>query len=147
MTSSLIQRRTLLKTMAIAAVGPVAVACQVRGTLAAESPGEKPRNEDFNTDGKFDVEKGKDGVLAMCRRFGYPVFPGMREKLWVSDYGVGKFAQLGLAAYLFENHHDAGGSYMLLDIFLLPDQMLPEHWHLEGDHGITKNEGGLVRWG
>jgi D-lyxose ketol-isomerase len=37
--------------------------------------------------------------------------------------------------------------YMLMDIFLLPNQMLPEHWHLEGEGNPAKREGWLVRWG
>ncbi len=138
------KRRTVLKTMAAAAAAPVVSAIQASGNDTEKT---ELRNEDFCTDGKFDVEKGKDGVLALCRKFGYPIFPEMRDKLWVSDYGMGKFMQLGLAACLFENHHDDGGAYMLMDLFLMPGQMLPEHWHLEGDHGITKNEGWLVRWG
>jgi D-lyxose ketol-isomerase len=99
----------------------------------------------YDKDGKFDVEKGKDGVIALAKRHGYPVFPGMREKLWVSDYGTGQFTKLGLAAFMFKNNEEDG--YMLMDLFLLPGQMLPEHWHLDGDKNPAKREGWLVRWG
>ena len=136
------KRRTLLKTTALAAASPWAMSLLPTGTASAAPA----RNEDFYTGGEFDEEKAKDGILAMCKRFGYPVFPELREKLWVSDYGTGQFTQLGLAACMFENHAD-DGNYMLMDLFLLPQQMLPEHWHLEGDLGITKHEGWLVRWG
>lgn len=98
-----------------------------------------------DADGKFDVEKGKDAILALCKYHGYPIFPGLREKLWVSDYGTGQFTKLGLAAYLFVNNEQ--DRYMLMDLFLLPRQMLPEHWHLEGDKNPAKREGWLVRWG
>jgi D-lyxose ketol-isomerase len=138
------KRRTLLKATALAATGPLA---GLSGQLHISAADRKSTNGDFYTDGKFDEKKAKDGVLAMVRKLGYHLFPGLREKLWVSDYGTGQFSKIGLAAYLFENHYDEGGSYMMLDLFLLPGQMLPEHWHLEGDHGITKNEGWLVRWG
>lgn len=142
------QRRELFKATLVAAAG----AAVPNVGNAAEKPGRKsppPRfeNDDFYTDGRFDEDKTKAAVIELCRWHGYPVFPGMAENLWVSDYGVGRFARLGLAAYLFTNQHDEAGSYMMLDIFLMPGQMLPEHWHLEGDHGITKNEGWLVRWG
>ena len=138
------KRREILKTGALALAGPAA--------LMAAKPSDAPAspeicNDDFYANGQFDVEKAKDAILAMCRRFGYPAFSGMRDKLWVSDYATGQFATCGLAACIFENHYDEGGSYMLLDLFLMPGQMLPEHWHLEGDHGITKNEGWLIRWG
>ena len=36
---------------------------------------------------------------------------------------------------------------MLMDLFLLPGQMLPEHWHLDGETNPAKREGWLVRWG
>lgn len=103
-------------------------------------------NESFyGADGKFQVEKAKDAVIALMHHHGYPVFPGMREQLWVSDYGTGQFAKLGLSAYLFKNNED--DKYMLMDLFLLPGQMLPEHWHLDGDKNPAKREGWLVRWG
>ena len=35
----------------------------------------------------------------------------------------------------------------MLDIFLLPGQMLPEHWHVEAEGNPAKMEGWLVRWG
>lgn len=104
------------------------------------------RNEDFYTaDGKFDVEKGKDAIIALCEYHGYPVFPEFRKNLWVSDYGTGQFTKLGLAAYMFMNNVE--DLYMQMDLFLLPDQMLPEHWHLAGDGNPVKMEGWLVRHG
>jgi D-lyxose ketol-isomerase len=32
-------------------------------------------------------------------------------------------------------------------LFLLPGQMLPEHWHVDSDKNPAKREGWLVRWG
>lgn len=125
-----------------------------RGAPPAEAQSKAPQtaaalrfdNKTFyGADGRFDVEKGKDAVMALARHHGYPVFPGMREKLWVSDYGTGQFTKLGLAAYLFKNNED--DRYMLMDLFLLPGQMLPEHWHLDGEKNPAKREGWLVRWG
>jgi hypothetical protein len=67
------------------------------------------------------------------------------QEMWVSDYGTGEFAKLGLAACMFKNNEE--DRYMLMDLFLLPGQMLPEHWHLDGDKKPAKREGWLVRWG
>jgi D-lyxose ketol-isomerase len=103
------------------------------------------KNEEFYREGKFDEEKAKDAIMALCRYHGYPVFPGFREKLWVSDYRTGQYTQLGLAAFIFVNNEE--DRYMMLDIFLLPNQMLPEHWHVDGGKNPTKREGWLVRWG
>ena len=104
------------------------------------------RNEDFyDADGSFSVDKTKKGILRLCKYYNYPVFPGLEENLWVSDYGTGQFAKLGLAAYIFVNNVE--DRYMMLDMFLLPGQMLPEHWHVEGEGNPAKREGWLVRWG
>ena len=63
------------------------------------------KNEDFyKADGTFDVEKGKDAIIAVAKYHGYNIFPGFREGLWVSDYGTGKYTELGLAAYMFKNN-------------------------------------------
>lgn len=99
----------------------------------------------YDRDGKFNVEKGRDAIMALLKYHGYPVFPGMRENIWVSDYGTGQFTTLGLAAYSFKNNET--DRYMLMDLFLLPGQMLPEHWHLDGGPNPAKREGWLVRWG
>jgi D-lyxose ketol-isomerase len=115
-------------------------------------PGSKSRsaapvfdNASFYKDGKFDVEKGKDAVIALMKYHGYPDYPGMREALWVSDYGTGEFTRLGLAARMWKNNE--ADRYMLMDLFLLPGQMLPEHWHLAAGDNPSKREGWLVRYG
>jgi D-lyxose ketol-isomerase len=143
-------RRSLLKV-----AGSMAGLAVVRGTSAgaeqscAKTAGKaKIRfdNADFyGCDGKFQVEKAKDAILALCAHHGYPIFPGMRDKLWVSDYATGEFTRLGLAACSFVNQVE--DRYMLMDLFLLPGQMLPEHWHVEADGNPAKREGWLVRWG
>jgi D-lyxose ketol-isomerase len=141
-------RRGLLKAAGslagLAAVGGSAVAADRQPR--AGKPKLQFNNADFyGSDGKFDLEKGKDAVLKLCQHHGYPVFPAMREKLWVSDYGIGQFTTLGLAACIFVNNVE--DRYMLMDVFLLPGQMLPEHWHVEGEGNPAKSEGWLIRWG
>lgn len=99
----------------------------------------------YNADGSFNIERGKDAYIAMMKYHGYPVFDGLREGLWVSDYGLGQFAKLGLGAYTFLNVED--GWYMGQDLYLLPNQMLPEHYHLKTAKGTAKMEGWHVRHG
>jgi len=102
-------------------------------------------NEDFYSNGEFDKEKAKDAYIAVMQYHGYPVPESFKEKLWVSDYGIGDFANLGLGAVMFMN--DEKERYMLMDLYLLPNQMLPEHFHLPTDKGKEKMEGWLVRHG
>ena len=151
--SQLPSRRTILKAAGSAAglslIGGRAMGAQQKRAEQGRRrtrPSIRFKNESFyGADGKFDVEKGKDAVIALCRYHRYPIFPDMRENLWVSDYATGQFAKLGLAAYSFINNEE--DRYMLMDLFLLPGQMLPEHWHLEGETNPAKREGWLVRWG
>ncbi|MCP3920230.1 MAG: hypothetical protein GY711_32285 [bacterium] len=106
-------------------------------------------NEDFYTDGTFDLEAAKDAYVALMKYHGYPVFEGVREQLWISDYGIGEFANVGLGAVIFFNQEaeHPGDRFMLLDIFLLPNQMLPEHYHLETETARAKMEAWIVRKG
>lgn len=77
--------------------------------------------------------------------YNYPVTDKTRELIWVSDYGTGRYAELGLACIGYANNLDDG--YMLQDLFLLPNQMLPEHWHEKINKYPAKLEGWLVRNG
>jgi len=99
----------------------------------------------YDSSGKFQVEKAKDAYIALMKFHGYPVYKDMREKLWASDYGTGQFATLGLAARMWMNNEQ--DRYMLMDVYLLPGQMLPEHWHEKGEKNPAKLEGWLVRYG
>lgn len=103
-------------------------------------------NEQFyDAEGKFIEDKAREAILSLMEYHGYPIFPELKEKLWVSDYGTGQFTKLGLAAYLFVNNEK--DQYMLMDLFLLPGQMLPEHWHLDGGSNPAKLEGWAIRFG
>jgi len=143
-------RRELLQTAGSAAALAAVAAIARPADAASKTDAGKPKicftdKELAGSDGNFDVEKAKDAIESLCKYHGYPLFPGFRDGLWVSDYGCNQFTKVGLAAYMFVN--DAEDRYMLMDIFLLPNQMLPEHWHVEGEGNPAKLEGWLVRWG
>ena len=99
----------------------------------------------YNAKGELDPEKAKDAYIALMKYHGYPVFKRIRERMWVSDYGTGQFAKLGLGAVMFKNNEEH--RYMLMDLFLLPNQMLPEHWHLKTEKKPAKLEGWVIRHG
>jgi len=124
-------------------------ACPMKGCCCASARAKSAIAFDnasfYDKSGQFNAEKAKDAVMALAAYHGYPIFPGMREKLWVSDYGKGQFTKLGLAAIMFTNNE--ADRYMLQDLFLLPGQMLPEHWHVEGVKNPAKREGWVVRNG
>jgi len=147
-------RRSMLKS-AGAAVGLGMLAAGTSGcgngaNILTGKPDIQLDNDAYYVDGTFSEDKAKDAYIALMEYHGYPVYPGMKEGLWVSDYGTGQFAKLGLGARMWMNN--AKDRYMLMDLFLMPNQMLPEHWHLEGTEGDDKGnpaklEGWLVRYG
>jgi D-lyxose ketol-isomerase len=143
-------------------IGAVAVALLIAGTgcqcpikAFSSNPAKNITSIQFDNawfydkDGKFIEERGKEAYIAVMKYHGYPVFPGMKEKLWVSDYGTGEFTKLGLGACMFVNNDKdpEGYRFMLMDLFLLPGQMLPEHYHLKSAKSVEKMEGWLVRHG
>jgi len=140
-----INRRTVLKTTALTAAGLSLTGCSE--TLRKSNPAKLQfDNADFyDAAGKFKPEAAKEAHIALMKYHRYPIFPDTREKLWVSDYGTGQFAKLGLGAVMFVNNEK--DRYMMMDIYLLPDQMLPEHYHLATDNNPSKLEGWLVRHG
>lgn len=118
------------------------VACGAQGEKSVKI---NQDNAYYYTDGKFDMEKARDAIVALMKYHGYPVYPGIREKLWITDYGLGRFTEVGLAAVMWNNNEK--DRYMLMDIFLVPNQMLPEHWHVAAKTNPSKLEGWLVRYG
>jgi D-lyxose ketol-isomerase len=140
----------------IAVVMAVSACSQGNKRQTAECPHQKSAccetelpvfdNAGFYADGRFNEEAAKDAVIRLMKFYHYPVAEKTREQLWVSDYGTGRFAELGLAAIMYVN--DTQDRYMLQDLFLLPHQMLPEHWHEKPDGDLpAKMEGWLVRNG
>ncbi len=99
----------------------------------------------YDAEGNFLLEKAKDAYVELMKYHGYPVFEGIRDRMWVSDYNTGEFTKLGLGAVIFVNNER--DRYMLMDVYLLPNQMLPEHWHVATDDNPVKMEGWLVRHG
>ena len=145
-----IDRRRLLKvagsTAAMAAVGGPAVSALAAPPQTPAKPTIRFPNEPFyDAEGKFLVDKAREALGALLRYHGYPVFDGLVKELWVSDYGLGRFTDVGLGAHIYMNQAEA--NYLMLDIFLLPDQMLPEHYHLKTEDAQAKMEGWLCRWG
>lgn len=99
----------------------------------------------YDKDGKFIEERAKDAIIALLEFHDYTLFEGIRDRIFVMDYNSGNFSQVGLSGIMYENNKK--NMYMLLDIFLLPNQMLAEHWHVDGVDTPAKREGWLVRSG
>jgi D-lyxose ketol-isomerase len=148
-----ISRRAVLTGLA-AGAGALAInssadahcgSCGAPGKAGKKAKGLHFHNADFYKDGKFNEDKAKDACIALMKFHGYPIFPDMKKSLWVSDYEIGQFMKLGLAARMWKNNEE--DRYMQMDLFLMPGQMLPEHWHIKTEKNPPKREGWLVRHG
>jgi D-lyxose ketol-isomerase len=108
-------------------------------------------NAHYYKDGKFDEEAAKNAVIELLEYHGYYVYPTFKENLYVTDFGLGKFTEVGLACIMFANKLAGEFSYMMQDLILMPNQMLPEHWHVKPADaqtgGAQKDEGWFIRWG
>lgn len=141
---NMFSRRSMMKAAGAAGIGLGLAGCRTCGCGGAS--GVAFSNAEFyDSDGKFNPDAGKEGYIRLMRYHGYPVQDDTKEKLWVSDYGTGQFTKLGLGAVMIANDEKDG--YMLMDLFLLPNQMLPEHYHLKTDKAPAKMEGWFVRHG
>ncbi|MBM3882476.1 MAG: hypothetical protein FJ387_22590 [Verrucomicrobia bacterium] len=99
----------------------------------------------YDAEGKFDSEAAKRVYLDYLEQAGYPLTETIAAKIFVSDFGLGRFTEVGLGGILWwgdERHNYSG-----LDAFLLPGQIIPEHWHVRVGTIPEKMESWLVRHG
>ena len=155
------KRRDLLK----AVVGNVAGAsftgfaassarANVAATTAAQPANEptgnsmkKYDNDFFYKNGVFQQDKAFEAFYEMFAEMNYSLADSLRtnKDFWVSDFGLGDFANVGMGGIFFFN--DKEFRYFGHDIYLLPGQMIPEHRHEAAEGLPAKHESWQVRNG
>ncbi len=136
-----ITRRAAITGIAAGVAGSVALTA----AHGAESV-KQYKNEDFYTNGEFDVEKAKQAYYDMMERFNYPIVDRLRtEEFWAVDFGMGKFTEVGMAGIFWVNNQE--DDYFGHEIYLLPGQMIPEHRHLQTADTRPKMEAWQPRHG
>ncbi|MDO4627901.1 MAG: hypothetical protein Q4C70_01825 [Planctomycetia bacterium] len=144
-------RRTMLKTAAFS-VG--AAAMGIQSLQAAESckaqKGEtivKRYENDFYYDknGKFLEDRARQAFYEMFEAYHYPTYDFLDKNIWFLDFGLGDFANVGMAGIFWLNREDY--RYFSHDIYLLPGQMIPEHKHVQTAAAPAKMESWHVRNG
>ena len=125
-----------------------------------------PKSSDFyDSNGAFNPEKARKAYFDMMERFKSPIPDVLRtDAMWVCDFVQGDFAKLGMAGIFWINQKGVYGKtgaqeykgdfagkdfgYLGHEIYLLPGQMLPEHYHIGGPEGYgPKMESWMVRHG
>jgi D-lyxose ketol-isomerase len=102
-------------------------------------------NGDFYVNGLFQADKAKLAYFDMMKRFNYPIVPKLEKEMWVADFSLGDFVNVGMAGIFWWN--DKEYSYFGHEIFLLPGQMIVEHAHVKAASAMPKMEAWQVRHG
>ena len=140
-----VSRRSILTGAAAAAgvalAGPLSrrAAPAEGGCEAGRAKVKTYRSGDFyDGQGEFLVDKARAAYYDMFRRFHYPVSEKLKKEMWILDFHLGDFAQVGMAGIFWLNRQDYG--YFGHEIYLLPGQMIAEHCHVATDKGPAKME-------
>lgn len=84
-------------------------------------------NDDFYTNGIFQPDVAKEAVRQLILKSGMEYTERIDRELWVSDFGLGDYEHIGLASVTWINDSEYG--YFAMTMYLLPNQMIPEHIH------------------
>lgn len=146
-TSQHISRRSMLA--GAAATGAAMASRWSRPASAAECSSNEVKtytNADFyDADGNFLIEKARAAYYDMFDRFHYPISETIKKEMWILDFHLGDFVEVGMAGIFWLNRQDYG--YFGHEIYLLPGQMIPEHCHVATDKGPAKMESWQPRRG
>jgi len=88
----------------------------------------KYTNADYYKDGKIQPEIVKKAYLEMLESYGVPFSPTLEAGIWMTDFSLGDFENVGMAGIFWVN--DSVHGYFGHEIYLLPGQMIPEHYHV-----------------
>lgn len=104
----------------------------------------KYTNADFYKDGVFQQEVAMKAMKEMFDFYNVPFTSFMNENMWITDFGLGDFENVGMGGVFWVNDSESG--YFAHAIYLLPGQMIPEHAHVKTDFP-AKHESWMVEKG
>jgi hypothetical protein len=146
-TNNGLTRRSLLTGMAAAAGTTLAANLSPAADTACAQAAVKTYKsaEFYDAAGKFLVDKAREAYYDMFQRFHYPISERLKKDMWILDFGLNDFAQVGMAGIFWLNRQDY--NYFGHEIYLLPGQMIPEHSHHPTAKGAAKMESWQPRRG
>lgn len=114
-------------------------------TMNTKSPYKKKyTNADYYKDGKFQGDVALKAYEDMLAHYEIKISDFMRKNLWITDFNLGDFENVGMAGLFWVN--DPVNNYFGHEIYLLPNQMIAEHRHVKSEFA-PKMESWLVRDG
>lgn len=102
-------------------------------------------NADFYKDGKFQQDVAMEAMKDMFKFYNVPFTELMAKDMWVTDFGLGDFENVGMGGIFWVN--DPEYKYFAHAIYLLPGQMIPEHAHVATPGFPAKHESWMVEHG
>ena len=105
----------------------------------------KYTNADFYKNGEFQQEVAMEAMKDMFKFYDVPFTKLMEKDMWVTDFGLGDFENLGMGGIFWIN--DPEFKYFAHAIYLLPGQMIPEHAHFKTANHLAKHESWMVEKG
>lgn len=102
-------------------------------------------NADFYKDGKFQQDVAIEAMKDMFKFYNVPFTELMAKDMWVTDFGLGDFENVGMGGIFWVN--DPEYKYFAHAIYLLPGQMIPEHAHVATKNFAAKHESWMVEHG
>lgn len=151
-------KKRFLKIVALGCLGVAVVACAPKNNQKAENVTKtentmeaqnapyvkKYTNKDFYKDGKLQADVALKAYEEMLAHYGIKLSKFMRENLWITDFELGDFENVGMAGFFWVNNAEHG--YFAHEIYLLPGQMISEHRHVATDKP-AKHESWMVNKG
>ncbi|MGL4942040.1 MAG: hypothetical protein ACRC46_02475 [Thermoguttaceae bacterium] len=106
-----------------------------------------PNSHFYNRDGSFNQTVAKEAFAELFRYYNYSIGESVLadKNFWVNDFGLGDFSNVGMGGIFFINDKEHG--YFGHEIYLLPGQMIPEHFHVAAEDKPAKHEMWQVRHG
>lgn len=114
--------------LAMAAVAMLVSSCCQKNENTMKEYAKKYTNADFYKDGKFQQDVALKAYQQMFDFYGIEYTPTLTKDMWITDFGLGDFENVGMAGIFWVN--DSTNCYFGHDIYLLPNQMIPEHRHV-----------------
>jgi len=104
-----------------------------------------PNSDFYDKSGKFKVDAAKEAYLDLLVYHGYPKSDFLEKNLFVTDFGLGRFSEVGMGGCYWVNDPRAG--YCGMELILLPNQMVPEHLHVKTEKAPARTQTAQIRYG
>lgn len=151
-------KKRFLKVVVLGCLGVAMVACAPKNNQKTENVTKtemtmdsqaapyvkKYTNKDFYKDGKLQADVALKAYEEMLGHYGIKLSKFMRDNLWITDFELGDFENVGMAGFFWVNDMEHG--YFAHEIYLLPGQMITEHRHVATDQP-AKHESWMVNKG